>query len=116
MGNGRRVTSREPDAGAYTLSNAAAPVADLQMNQYTRTPFDRREYDADGDLTVLQPGLANADRWHRAGAPGKSAMGNGRVPSRDLETHGPPVARSIRLVIGQIVDSTATFVDGTARS
>ena len=37
------------DAGAYFL-NPAVPPADFQMNQYTTTPFDTRNTDANGNL------------------------------------------------------------------
>jgi len=36
--------------GRYVLDPGSPEPADRQMNQYTRTPFDRREYDRNGNL------------------------------------------------------------------
>ncbi len=45
------------DSGTFTLDATLPEPADLQLNQYTTTPFDERAYDKNGDLVQLdQPG------------------------------------------------------------
>lgn len=48
-----------PDAGAYTRDPTTPEPADRQLNQYTRTPFDQRVYDRNGNLTQILPGGCN---------------------------------------------------------
>jgi RHS repeat-associated protein len=63
VGNRRVVTG--PDAGDYRLDDAW-PAWDERMNQYTVTPFDVRQYDANGNLlavgTLVPSGGAQGDR------------------------------------------------------
>ncbi len=44
------------DAGAYTMASTLCAPGDLQMNQYTTTPFDTRTYDANGNLVTINAG------------------------------------------------------------
>ncbi len=46
------IGSPTPNPGVYTL-DANAPPADFQMNQYTTTSFDSREYDENGNLSTI---------------------------------------------------------------
>jgi len=56
-GVGNRLNvSGEPDPGNYVMATTLPEPADFQTNQYTSTPFDDREYDDNGNLTVIQPG------------------------------------------------------------
>jgi RHS repeat-associated protein len=41
------------DAGGYALSAITPAPADSQANQYTDTPFDHRDYDANGNLIAI---------------------------------------------------------------
>jgi len=50
VGNRLNVTGGT-NAGPYFM-NPAMPPADLQMNQYTATPFDSRAYDANGNVIL----------------------------------------------------------------
>lgn len=52
--NNRTNVIGSPDAGPYVGSytmNAGAPDFDLELNQYSATPFDQRMYDSNGNLT-----------------------------------------------------------------
>ncbi len=51
-GNRSTVTGA-PDPGAYLLDAGDPTPADAQVNQYTTTPFDTREYDANGNLVAI---------------------------------------------------------------
>ena len=42
-----------PDAGPYDMNNITPVPADFQMNQYTTTSFDSREYDDNGNLSTI---------------------------------------------------------------
>lgn len=53
--NNRLQVTGGADAGAYALSATAPNPADAAVNQYTTTPFDARAYDANGDLTAINP-------------------------------------------------------------
>ncbi len=44
-----------PCAGAWTMSPALPEPADRQMNQYTNTPCDTRQYDRSGNLVQRAP-------------------------------------------------------------
>jgi len=57
VGN-RSLVSDGPDAGAYTLDPALPDPADFQVNQYSTTPLDTRQYDSNGNCAVRDPGLA----------------------------------------------------------
>ena len=46
-----------PDAGDYTKEAGEPDPADSQTNQYTRTSFDSREYDLNGNLAATDRGL-----------------------------------------------------------
>jgi YD repeat-containing protein len=46
-----------PDPGTYTLADVLCEPGDKQVNQYTSTPFDAREYDENGNLVHIDPGL-----------------------------------------------------------
>jgi RHS repeat-associated protein len=48
-GNRNNVSGRT-DPGTYSLSTTLPEPADAPVNQYTATPFDTREYDANGNL------------------------------------------------------------------
>lgn len=50
------------DPGAYTLDPALCEPGDLQMNQYTATPFDARAYDTNGNLVTINAGQADERR------------------------------------------------------
>ncbi len=54
----RRFVGGITDAGPYQLDPALPEPADLQMNQYTQTPFDQRQYDLSGRLTQMVSGAA----------------------------------------------------------
>ena len=41
-----------PDPGAYVMSGIAPDPADSNMNQYTTTPIDHRQYDENGNLVA----------------------------------------------------------------
>lgn len=45
------------DAGTYFSDPTVCDPADAQMNQYTITPFDQRQYDPNGNLSTIDPGL-----------------------------------------------------------
>ena len=47
-------------AGDYVLSANRPEPADRQVNQYTSTPFDDRVYDANGNLTSVEPSSGGA--------------------------------------------------------
>jgi YD repeat-containing protein len=54
---GNRVTVEGgPDAGAYGMDPTLPEPADLQVNQYTSTPFDTRIYDKNGSMIGIQSG------------------------------------------------------------
>ncbi|MHC4414366.1 MAG: RHS repeat domain-containing protein [Planctomycetota bacterium] len=56
VGN-RNLVTGGPDPGPYTMDPTLPEPADLQMNQYTTTPQDQREYDRNGNLIGhLDPG------------------------------------------------------------
>jgi len=56
-GVGNRLNmSGAPDPGNYVMDTTLPEPADFQTNQYTSTPFDDREYDDNGNLTLIQPG------------------------------------------------------------
>ncbi len=56
-GVGNRITvTGNVDGGNYTLEDAEPQPADFQVNQYTNTPFDAREHDENGNLTVMDRG------------------------------------------------------------
>jgi YD repeat-containing protein len=57
MGNRTNVTGATSFSGDYTLSDTIPPD-DFAMNQYTTTPGDSREYDANGNL-VSRSSLAD---------------------------------------------------------
>ena len=42
-------------AGAYVCDPNAPEPADCEMNQYTQTPFDARQYDLNGNLVLASP-------------------------------------------------------------
>lgn len=51
-----------PAVARYSMDATVPEPADRQMNQYTQTPFDRREYDANGNLVRLRaPGGVQRD-------------------------------------------------------
>lgn len=52
VGNRTTVTGG-PDPGAYTMDPTTPEPADRQLNQYTTTPPDARQYDKNGNLTVM---------------------------------------------------------------
>ena len=52
-GVGNRLRVSGPDGGNYGLSTQA-PSADRPVNQYTTTPFDRRDYDNNGNLIRIR--------------------------------------------------------------
>lgn len=52
VGNREQVTG-VPDLGAYLMDSAMCEPADFQLNQYTRTPFDGRDYDSNGNLVAF---------------------------------------------------------------
>ncbi len=52
----------QPDPGPYTAS-ASPGIADRQMNQYTTTPMDSREYDLNGNLTKINSGQPDERRY-----------------------------------------------------
>ncbi len=47
------------DPGGYTLDSTLPEPGDRQMNQYSATPFDSRDYDQSGNLTRLTMPAAN---------------------------------------------------------
>jgi RHS repeat-associated protein len=51
---GNRTSVSGPEAGAYVRSGSLPDPGDDQMNQYTSTPFDTREYDDNGNLAAAQ--------------------------------------------------------------
>lgn len=50
-----------PDAGIYTMDSAQPGLGSRQMNLYTRTPFDERTYDRNGNAAVVAG--ATTRRW-----------------------------------------------------
>ncbi|MEQ8764286.1 MAG: RHS repeat-associated core domain-containing protein [Planctomycetota bacterium] len=56
VGNRTAVTGG-PQPGAYTMDPTLSEPADLQVNQYTTTPFDARQYDTKGNLISADPGV-----------------------------------------------------------
>ena len=60
VGNRTSVTENQL-SGTYNLSDTTPEPADFQLNQYTSTPSDTREYDLNGNLTVInrQPSTVN---------------------------------------------------------
>ncbi|UCF43965.1 MAG: RHS repeat protein [Planctomycetota bacterium] len=52
VGNRTEVTG-SPDAGTYTMDPNTPEPADANMNQYTTTPFDSRQYDKNGNLITI---------------------------------------------------------------
>ncbi|MHC4675500.1 MAG: RHS repeat-associated core domain-containing protein, partial [Planctomycetota bacterium] len=46
-----------PDPGTYTMDNTLCEPGDAQMNQYSVTSFDNREYDQNGNLATIDAGL-----------------------------------------------------------
>jgi RHS repeat-associated protein len=64
VGNRESVTGG-PDPGSYSMSAAFPEPADLQMNQYTATPFDTRNYDRKGNLLTNSAGIFAYDFLNR---------------------------------------------------
>ena len=58
VGNRTRVTENQTPE-TYTLDDSTPDPADFQLNQYTTTPSDTREYDLNGNLTSTSPGDEN---------------------------------------------------------
>lgn len=56
VGNRTQVAGT-PNPGAYAMDATMPTPADQQLNQYTRTPFDYRQYDANGNLIASFPCL-----------------------------------------------------------
>ncbi len=52
VGNRTRVTGGEKP-GEYFMDDRVPELADRKLNQYTRTPFDHRKYDANGNLIEI---------------------------------------------------------------
>ncbi|MCX6873872.1 MAG: autotransporter-associated beta strand repeat-containing protein [Verrucomicrobia bacterium] len=73
VGNRLAVTGGS-HAGAYSMS-ATIPPADAQVNQYTATPFDTRESDANGNLTSAGPQEFHYDFRNRLVRVWKSSSG-----------------------------------------
>ena len=48
--NNRTQVMGGPNPGTYTLSSVTPEPADAQMNQYTTTSYDQRQYDLNGNL------------------------------------------------------------------
>jgi len=46
-----------PGSGTYFSNPTVCDPADAQMNQYTVTPFDQRQYDDNGNLSTIDPSL-----------------------------------------------------------
>ncbi|MBI3850278.1 MAG: hypothetical protein HY298_08320 [Verrucomicrobia bacterium] len=55
LGNRRSVTGNI-DPGNYLMDPTLPQPADFQMNQYTQTPFDLRQYDENGNLSIAASG------------------------------------------------------------
>ena len=58
VGNRETVTDNGT-VGSYFMDLTAPVPADLQMNQYTETPDEDREYDLAGNLVQMRPSLAS---------------------------------------------------------
>jgi YD repeat-containing protein len=58
----RTTVTGGPDAGTYTQNATLPEPADSQMNQYTTTPFDSRQYDKNGSLVATTGQTAGATR------------------------------------------------------
>jgi RHS repeat-associated protein len=56
----RLAVEGDGDTGAYVL--AGAPSNDAVLNQYTRTPFDERRYDAGGNLVEIEGASSGVSR------------------------------------------------------
>ncbi|UCC29379.1 MAG: hypothetical protein JSU86_14400 [Phycisphaerales bacterium] len=52
VGNREEVAGM-PDSGEYVMCDTLGEPGDFQMNQYTSTPFDSRQYDENGNLIKL---------------------------------------------------------------
>ena len=55
--NNRTAVTGSLDAGAYNEDATLPQPADAQLNQYSRTPFDQRQYDANGNLIQTAQGV-----------------------------------------------------------
>ncbi|MCG8405183.1 MAG: DUF6531 domain-containing protein [Phycisphaerales bacterium] len=119
VGN-RLATSGDPDSGAYALDPTICEPADFQMNQYTVTPFDEREYDPNGNLSRIilslpdemgacLKGDVNLDRTlNRLDIPEfATALLNGGPATcqTDLNEDGAVDGRDIQLFVTRLVET-----------
>ncbi len=58
VGN-RSAVAGNPDPGPYDMSPVLPEPGDFQMNQYTTTSFDARQYDENGNLIHIDKGLSS---------------------------------------------------------
>ncbi len=99
--------------GAYTRDATAPVPADAQVNQYTQTPFDLRQYDDNGNARLTQPTTPNgtlrflaydyANRLVSAQLGGGlfvqySYDALGRRISKVVQPPGPPIIVTTRFV------------------
>ena len=97
--------------GAYTRDTTTPVPADFQVNQYTTTPFDARQYDENGNMRLTNPTGANgvfrfmmfdyANRLVSAQLVGGLQAqyrydALGRRIQRDIQPPGPPVVVTTR--------------------
>ncbi len=99
--------------GAYTRDTTTPVPADFQVDQYTTTPFDARQYDENGNMRLTNPTGANgvfrsmmfdyANRLVSAQLTGGLQAqyrydALGRRIQRDIQPPGPPVVVTTRFV------------------
>ena len=99
--------------GAYTRDPTTPVPADFQVNQYTTTPFDARQYDENGNMRLTNPTGPNgvfrsmmfdyANRLVSAQLIGGLQAqyrydALGRRIQRDIQPPGPPVIVTTRFI------------------
>lgn len=97
--------------GAYANDPGLPTPADAQMNQYTTTSLDSREYDENGNLTLRDP--AGSLEWHLSFDVHNQLVEVQRLPSGDTTHFGYDVlGRRTSKTVQPGSQSTLFFYDG----